>query len=461
MMEKSNKKKDIKRKILLVEDDELFRQAMNDYLAENYIISAADSAETALALLNKEHPDLLLLDITLPGQNGIGLLKLIRNRWPEIPVIMLTAIDKIQTVVECIKLGAIDYVAKPIIVEELLASLERALETSEVRKELEQRRVLQLAENKEYRLLGNSPALEKVRKQIQLAARVDSPVLIIGETGTGKELAAREIHSCSSRAREPFVAINCGAIPKDLFETEFFGHKKGAFTGADASEIGKLQLANRGTLLLDEISEMPLEAQTKLLRVLEENQFYPVGSTQLIYVDIRVIACTNRSLEEMVKQKLFREDLFFRLNVYTIHIPPLRERHDDILFLSEHFLQHFNRKFGKRFGTIAAQAKEALANHPWKGNVRELRNVLERTILSEDEEVVEKEHLFGTTVSSMLENRENSFQLSPEGVDLEELEKDLILQALRVANGNKTKAAKLLKLSPPTLYYRLEKYGLS
>jgi Response regulator containing CheY-like receiver, AAA-type ATPase, and DNA-binding domains len=460
-MDRTNKQKQLKKSILLVDDDELFRQAMNDYLSETYLIREADSAETALVLLNKENPDLLLLDITLPGQNGIGLLETIRKKWPELPVIMLTAIDKIQTVVECIKLGAMDYVAKPIIVEELLASLERALDTLQVRKELEQRRGLQLAENREYRLLGNSPALQKVRNQIQVVAKSDSPVLIIGETGTGKELAAHEIHAQSPRAKEPFVAINCGAIPKDLFETEFFGHKRGAYTGADANELGKLQLAHRGTLLLDEISEMPLETQTKLLRVLEEHEFYPVGSTQLVLIDIRVIASSNRNLEEMIKQKLFREDLFFRLNVYSIHMPPLREHPEDILLLSEQFLQHFSRKFGKRFQSMSPDAIEALRDHQWRGNVRELRNLLERTVLSEDETVLKKQHLFASSAPFAQEEREGFFQLPQQGVDLEQLEKNLIEQALRIANGNKTKAAKLLNLSPPTLYYRLEKYGLA
>lgn len=460
-MEKSSRQSDRNKTILLVEDDELFRQAIHDYLSDYYSIKVAATAEAALIFLNKENPDLLLLDITLPGEDGIAALKIFRNRWPELPVIMLTAIDKIQTVVECMKMGAIDYIAKPIIVEELLASLQRSLEAVDVRKELEQRRVLQLAENKEYRLLGRSEAIEKVRKQILVSGKADSPVLITGETGTGKELAAREIHANSSRAREPFVAINCGAIPKDLFETEFFGHKKGAYTGAGESEIGKLQLANRGTLLLDEISEMPLESQSKLLRVLEEHEFYPVGSTQLVHVDIRVIASSNRNLEEMVRQKLLREDLYFRLNVYTIHIPPLRERRDDVLFLADHFMQHFNRKFGKRFGAMTTQASEAMLRHPWKGNVRELRNVLERTILSEEGEIIEKEFLFGATLSISEDHGTNPFQLPQEGLDLEEVERNLIRQALQMANGNKTKAAKLLKLSPPTLYYRLEKYGLS
>ena len=446
--------------VLLVEDDELFGQAMNDYLSDRYSVHVADSEETALSHLSKEGAQVVLLDITLKGQDGISVLKTIRARWPDLPVIMLSAIERIPTVVECIKLGAVDYLAKPPIVEELLVSLQRAIEAAEIRKELEQRRELQLVENREYKMIGQSPAIDKVRKQIEVVGKSDSPVLITGETGTGKELAAREIHACSSRAREPFVAINCGAIPKDLFETEFFGFKKGAFTGAQTSEIGKLQLANRGTLLLDEISEMPLDAQTKLLRIIEEHEFYPVGSSQLSYVDIRVVACTNRRLEEMVKEKLFREDLYFRLNVYTIELPPLRERAGDLFLLAEHFMQHFNRKFNKNFTKISDEMREAMMHRAWKGNIRELRNVMERIILSENGEVIEMDHLFGTFAVAAGPSGEVNISMPEYGLDIQEVEKNLILQALRIANGNKTKAAKLLNLSPATLYYRLDKYHI-
>lgn len=450
-----------KRRILVVEDDELFRQAMTDYLANTYLLSVAVSAEEAITLLAVGPPDLILLDITLPGADGTTLLQRIRKEWPQLPVIMLTAIDKIQTVVECIKLGAFDYLAKPLIVEELLTSIQRALESTDIRQELEQRRRLQLAENREYRLLGESPAMGKVRKEIEVVARSDSPVLIVGETGTGKELVAREIHARSARATEPFVAINCGAIAKDLFESEFFGHKKGAFTGAQTNEIGKFQLANRGTLLLDEISELPFDAQTKLLRVLEHHEFYPVGSTGLMRVDVRVLAATNRNLEDLVQQRLFREDLFFRLNVYTIHIPPLRERPEDMEVLAEFYLAHFNAKFGKEFRKVAPEAREVLLKHPWKGNVRELRNLMERIILSEDGTYIEKKHLLGVLpFAASASSSDVSFKLPQNGIDLEELEKNFLVQALELAGGNKTKAAKLLGLTPATLYYRLEKYHL-
>jgi two-component system response regulator AtoC len=451
-------KRTSRKSILLVEDDELFRSAMNDFLSERHNIWPAESAEKALLILEKRIPDVVLLDITLPGMNGIEALKKIKESWPNLPVVMLTAIDKIASVVEAIKLGAFDYLAKPIIVEELQSTLERAIESQELKRELEQRRKLQLIANKEFQFLGSSPAVEKIRKEIQTVAKSDLPVLIHGETGTGKELAAREIHAYSSRASRPFVAINCSALPRDLVESEFFGYKKGAFTGAQANEIGKFQLANHGTLLLDEIGELPPEAQAKLLRVLEEQEFYPVGSTELVKVDVRIISSTNRNLDEMVKQRGFREDLFFRLNVYTISIPPLRERPDDIITLAQHFLQRFTTKFGKNFQGISEAAKQALINYSWKGNVRELRNLIERITLAEDGSLIEEEHLYLIRTAAQPELMD-FLKIPDSGVDLEAVEKNLLLQALKMANGNKTKAAKLLNLTPATFTYRLQKYG--
>jgi two-component system, NtrC family, response regulator AtoC len=454
----TSSKKVIKKNVLLIEDDELFRAALNDFLADRHNIWPAESGEKGLALLEKRVPDVVLLDITLPGINGIETLKKIKELIPQLPVVMLTAIDRIPSVVESIKLGAFDYLAKPMIIEELLSTLDRAIESQEIKRELEQSRKLQLITNKEYRLLGNSAATHKIKSEIQMAAKTDSPVLIQGETGTGKELAAREIHASSGRASRPFVAINCSAIPKDLVESDFFGYRKGAFTGAQGSEIGKFQLANHGTLLLDEIGELPFDAQAKLLRVLEEQEFYPVGSTELVKVDVRVISSTNKDLKEMVDQKLFREDLYFRLNVYFIPVPPLRERPEDIIFLAESFLHYFNSKFGKNFEEITDGAKEILTKYPWKGNVRELRNVIERIALSEEGPSLTEEHLY------VLQNIGRApvgdfIKLPDSGVDLEDLERTLIQQALNMANGNKTKAAKLLKLSVPTFTYRLQKFG--
>lgn len=457
---KKNSRDNQPRRLLLIEDDELFSQALMDYLSPRYSVRSAEDARHAWEQITKEVPELILLDITLPGMDGIALLKSLKERLQHVPVIMLTAMDRIQTVVECMKQGAADYLTKPIISEELLASVERELESQEMKRELDQRRELQLVTNREFRMVGDSPELQKIRHEILVVSRSDSPVLIVGETGTGKELAAREIHTYSSRASGPFVALNCGAIPKDLFETEFFGYKRGAYTGAQAGEIGKFLLANNGTLMLDEIGELPLDAQTKLLRALDEQEFYPVGSTDLTRVNVRVIASTNRSLEQLVRERLFREDLFFRLHVYTIQMPPLRQRQGDILTLTAHFMNHFNTKFGKSFKKLSPQAREVLLSHPWKGNVRELRNLIERVVLSEDGAVIERKHLVGMTSFDLEEAPSSQLKLPEQGVDLEELEKNLILQALEMAHGNKTRAARLLNMSPPTLYYRLEKYGL-
>lgn len=447
-----------KPKVLLVEDDLLFRQAMTDSLADFYEVSEAESVEAGLSFLSKQPFDVVLLDITLPGMDGTELLKSLSVNCPETPVIILSAIDRIPKVVECVKLGAFDYLTKPVIPEVLFSSIERAIQSGQIKRELEQRRKLQLVNNREFRLIGESPALNRVRKQIEVAAKTDSPVLVEGETGTGKELTAREIHNLSSRASSPFVAINCAAIPGELVESEFFGYRKGAFTGATSDEIGKFQLADHGTLLLDEISELSLEAQTKLLRVLEEHEFYPVGSTHLKKVDVRIIASTNHKLKELVKQHRFREDLYFRLNVYSIVIPPLRERLEDVLPLAEYFVQKYNLRFGKNFKDIDPEAAGVLLQQYWKGNVRELRNIVERVILSEEDQVLRKDHLFFIDSSTPADPLD-IFRLTRGGIDLEELEKSLLLQALELSNGNKAGAARLLRLSRATFEYRLSKLG--
>ncbi len=449
----------VRHKVLVVEDDLLFRQAMSDSLSDSYQVFESGSVEAGLEILAREPVKVVLLDITLPGTDGTELLKSIAANWPEIPVIILTAIDRIPKVVECIKLGAFDYLTKPVIAEALFSSIQRAIESAEIKRELEQHRKLQLVSNREFKLVGDSPSLNRLRKQIEVVARTDSPVLIEGETGTGKELTAREIHNLSPRASLPFVAINCAAIPKELVESEFFGYKKGAFTGAQFNEIGKFQLANSGTLLLDEISELSLQAQTKILRVIEEHEFYPVGSTQLAKVDVRIIASTNQNLKEMVKKNRFREDLYFRLNVYNVVVPPLRDRVEDIPKLAEYFIQQFNLRFGKNFKGMDQEAADVLSQNYWKGNVRELRNIIERVVLSEDDELLRKEHLFFIDSATPLEPMD-LFRLSQAGLDLEELEKKLLLQALELANGNKAAAARLLRLSRPTLEYRLAKFGL-
>lgn len=445
--------------IILIEDDELFSETMVDFLEYKYNIIISDSAEKARDIINKNIPDLVLLDEQLPGMNGIEMLQEIKSTLPDLPVIMLTATGEPKKIVAAIKSGAHNYLTKPINGDELEISIENAIESSEIRSELKQRRDLQLLNSQKHRIIGDN--LESIKHQIKVVGNVDTTVLIEGETGTGKELVARAIHANSDRKTKPFVAINCGALPHDLIEAEFFGHKKGAFTSAQTSEIGKFSLANKGTLFLDEIGELPLEAQGKLLRVLEEREFYPVGSNKLERVDVRVVASTNRNLETMSEQKRFREDLYFRLNVCYIRIPPLRERGDDIIKLTEFFIEKFNKKFRKKFESIDKQAKELLLNYGWKGNVRELRNIIERVILFEDNTVLKKEHLLFLNTFPV-KNTVVTSDVPAEGLDLslEKLEKDILTKALSKTKGNKSKAAKLLKLSAPSFYYRLEKYNL-
>ena len=450
-----------RRRILVVEDDELFREAVSDTLRESYDIRLSESGAEALGALAKYKPDLVLLDINLPDINGIDVLSQIKTRHPAVPVIMITAYDSIPQVVESIKKGAFNYLTKPINAKHLILSIEQAIESSELRGELEHRRKLQLDSGKAFRIVGTSHHTEQIRKEISKVAKTDSTVLIEGETGTGKELVAQLIHAGSERAQEPCVVLNCGAIPANLVESEFFGHKKGAFTGAIRDSLGKFRLVHRGTLVLDEISELSPEAQVKLLRVLEEQEFYPVGSSQVVKVDVRIITSTNKSLKEMVQQKKFRQDLRFRLDVFKIKIPPLRERTEDILSLAEYFIEQYSRKAGKKAPQISKEAAEQLLNHTWRGNVRELRNVIERIVLFNDVSIIEKRHLSFIDLTPTTELTAADIRLPESGFDLEEVEKNLLCQALKLARYNKTKAAKLLHLTPPTFYYRLEKYGLN
>lgn len=451
-----------RKRILIVDDDELFARSLSVQLEKDYEIEMVTSGNSGLISIRQREHDLMLLDITLPEMDGLEVLGEVKKIRPTLPVIMLTAVEKIPTIVASIRLGAYDYVTKPIQPEELFVTISRALEASELRKEIEQTRNLQLSMNESFHIIGQSPSLEKIRKQIALAGQSDSIVLIEGESGTGKELIARQIHAQSARASRPFVAINCGALPKDLVESEFFGYRKGAFTGAGSNQIGKFQLADKGTLVLDEIGELPMEAQSKLLRVLDRQEFYTVGGTELIRVDVRIIASTNRDMKDMVQKGIFREDLYYRLNVFQISIPPLRNRRQDVVDLARHFLENYNVKFGKHFKQFSKDAMNCLINHTWSGNVRELRNIIERIVLSEDCDMIEKAHIENLLRSALTKFSDQiGFRLPPGGIDFEDFEKKLLMQALEIANGNKTKAATLLKMTAPTFTYRLEKHRIN
>jgi len=451
-------------KILIVDDDRLLQNSLRNILTERYEIVIAGSGEEAIRIMARNPVDLVLLDIRLPGMDGLETLDALRGISRETVVIMMTAYEDIKSVVTSMKRGAFDYLVKPLDIDELDVIIEKALETLRLKKELEELRGQYLREFDFDNIVGESAG---IRNALLLAAKIaqspDTTVLIEGETGTGKEIIAKAIHYRSARFGKPLVEINCGAISRDLVESELFGYEAGAFTGGlHAGKKGKFETAAGGTLLLDEVGELLPSSQVKLLRFLEEKAFYPVGGTEKKHVDVRVIAATNKSLEEAMQAGTFRSDLYYRLNVARILLPPLRERREDIIPLALHFLGCFNRKFGKNFEGISPAAKESFLQYSWPGNVRELRNILERIALTEEGPLLEKGHLvqagfpFGTAGTA----RDLNFSL-PLSLGLEDINRELIRKALAEAGGNRSRAAKLLGISRPTLVYRIEKYGIN
>ncbi len=453
-------------KILIVDDDKLLQNSLKNVLAERYDTLVVGKGEDALGLLRKDSVDLVLLDVRLPGQDGIETLKQIKALKRDLLVIMMTAYEDVKTVITSMKMGAYDYLVKPLEIEELEIIVEKALENLKLKKEVEELRQNYLKEFNVGNIIGESPAIKKaIEFANKVAKSYDTTVLIEGETGVGKEVIARTIQSRSARFNKPLVVINCGAISKDLVESEMFGYERGTFTGGlQEGKKGKLEMADGGTLFLDEISELLPSSQVKLLRFLEEKEFFPVGGTKKRKVDIRIIATTNKSLEQECRAGRFREDLYYRLNVAQITIPPLRERRVDIIPLTLFFMNSFNEKFGKNFCGISTAAREMLLNYPWRGNVRELRNAIERVILMEDGGDIQPAHLTFLGLAHP-ENRvqtplEPGLQLPAAGLNLDALIKGLIMQALKQSNGNRTRAARSLGISRPTLIYRLAKYGI-
>ncbi|HNU84596.1 MAG: sigma-54 dependent transcriptional regulator [Pseudomonadota bacterium] len=450
-------------KILIVDDDKLLQASLDDILSESYDTLIAGSGEEALRLLKSRSVDLVMLDIRLPGINGIETLRRMKEMGGETVVIMMTAYEDVKSVISSMKMGAFDYLVKPLDIEELEIIIEKALENLKLKREVEE---LRRQFVKEYNLDNIVAQSNSMRLALRLADTIarshDTTVLIEGETGTGKEVIARFIHHRSSRFNKPFVNINCGAITKELVESELFGYEKGSFTGGlQEGKRGKFETADGGSILLDEISELLPATQVKLLTFLEEKAFYPVGGSEKRHVDVRIIAATNKSLEEGIREGTFREDLFYRLNVARITIPPLRERQADILPLALFFMDKFNEKFRKQFRTISEEARRLLLEHPWTGNVREIRNVIERVVLMETGDEIEPGHLafmkksFGDAATAA-----RAIRLPATGLNLDELTKDLILQALERTGGHRGRAAKLLGISRPTMIYRIEKYGI-
>lgn len=454
--------------ILIVDDEEIVRKSCVRILSpEGYNLETAKNAGEALEKLQDEPFDLVLADLIMPDITGIDLLKKIKEEWPETEVIIITGYGTVKTAVDALKYGAYDFIEKPFTPEVLLNSVGRCLEKKKL--VVENIRLRQEI-NALYSLdniIGASKEMQKVFKLIATVASTGSTILITGESGTGKELVARAIHHNSARREQPFMVVDCGTIPENLMESELFGHTKGSFTGAVATETGVLEAANGGTVFLDEISNLPLPMQVKLLRVLQEKEFRPVGSKKTVKIDIRFIAATNRVLSEMVKEGAFREDFFYRLNVFPIDIPPLRNRKEDIPALAYHFLHKYSKEIGRNVPHISAEAMQQLIANDWPGNVRELENVIHRAVIVCEGRMLKPEHIMIPL------NREEETEIPKTLKELklkkknlrtrstEDIEKSFLIAALKRNDWNITKAAAEVGMQRPNLHALLKKYNIS
>ncbi|MCS7199809.1 MAG: sigma-54 dependent transcriptional regulator [Caldimicrobium sp.] len=455
-----------KENLLIVEDERLQRDVLENFLSKRgYSLYLAESQERARDILQSKDINLILLDWRLPDGDGLNFLEFIRQNYPHIPVIMITAFASIEHAVISMKKGAYYYLAKPINLEELLLLIERALKEYKLTREvyLLKERLKYLAKGEFESIEGviaESEAMKKVLALVNKVADTQAPVLITGESGTGKEVVAKLLHQLSSKKEGPFIKINCAAIPETLLEAELFGYEKGAFTGAHQAKPGLFELAEGGTLFLDEIGEMPFSLQSKLLRVLQDNTFRRLGSVRELKVNFRLITATNRDLSKMIGEGHFREDLYWRLNVINIHIPPLRERREDILPLSRYFIEKFNQKYGKKVRELTQEAIRALLNHRFPGNVRELENRIERGIILAEEEVLTREDLGFLEESNRKENLLDKLLKLPLEEAVELLEKTRIEEAMERAKGVKVRAAELLGITERMLRYKIEKYHI-
>jgi DNA-binding NtrC family response regulator len=450
-----------RKKVLIIEDDDGLRRVMHTQLhREGFDTTSAGGAEEALDILSKSSQHLIITDLNLPGASGIELLRKVHAENPGTAVIVMTAFGTVQSAVEAMKAGAYDYLVKPIHPYELKTLVNRALDHYRL---IEEVQVLQTALDRKYgfeQIIGSSKPLLKA---LDVAARVavtDATVLICGETGTGKELVAKAIHLRSSRRERPLTTINCGAIPRELLESELFGHMKGSFTGAFTHKKGKVEMVDGGSLLLDEIGEMPLELQVRILRLIQEREIEKIGATSSIKVDVRIIAATHRDLAAMVAEGTFREDLYYRLLVVPVMIPPLRERREDIPALALHFLEKFKLKHSRPDLTLPPGLLTYFSNYDWPGNVRQLENVLERTVLLSTSPEIAPEELPDFLLPHNPVREIASIDLPEEGISLETLEQELIVRVLKKFNGNQTRAAQFLGLTRRSLAYRLEKIGI-
>jgi DNA-binding NtrC family response regulator len=448
------------RKILIVDDELSVRDSLRMIFKKEYqVIMAGNSAE-ASEKIEKEEPDLIFLDIIMPEKDGMEMLKEIRQNQPLTPVVMLTATKTVKTAVEAMKLGAYDYITKPFDVEELRLVAQKALESHDLK--IANRRLQEEVEER-YRfdnIIGKSKEMREIYSTIRQIAEKNSTVLIHGESGTGKELVARAIHYNSLRKDKPFIAVNCAAIPETLIESELFGHEKGAFTDAQSRRIGHFEMAHQGTLFLDEVSELSLPTQAKILRALQEREFVRVGGTKTISVDVRLISATNKNLEELMARGNFRSDLYYRINVVPMTIPPLRKRKEDILLLAKHFL---DKHAGPEKKKISPEAMDILVAYDWPGNVRELENIIERIVVLTNVDTLGPHDLPPTLKNNsrveLIKHDVLEGRISFEDAE-RDFEKDIILEALKKSNYVQTKAADLLGISRRILKYKMDKYGI-
>lgn len=456
----------MKAKILIVDDDDLVAASLKKVLIRiGYDVETCLNAGDVEQFVTHFLPDIILLDIYLTTHNGIDVLRSLKKKYSSIPVIMITGYADVKMAVTAIKAGAFDFLLKPIDLEQLNFILDKAVENLHLKSEVNKLHTLLEDNELTKEFFGKSSKIQRIVSSVEkLAKSTDTTILLEGESGTGKEVFAKYIHQQSPRSKAPFITINCATIPKDLAESELFGHEKGAFTGASTkTKLGKFELADGGTILLDEIGELTLDLQVKLLRVLQERKFYRLGGEKEVSVNVRVLAATNKNLEEEAGRGMFREDLYYRLNVAKINIPPLRERKEDIIYIAYSFLNEFAKKFGKNIQGIDTAGLDLLKSYSWKGNIRELRNVMERVILLAEEDELSDHHFsFLIEGKDSVESGDDKFilQVPPKGVKIDLVLRTLIQKTLKITNGNQVKAAKILGLSRSKLRYRMEQLSI-
>ncbi len=452
-----------KKKILVVDDEQLIRWTLKEKLSEwNHEVLEAENGKSALNLLNEDVADLVILDVKLPDQKGTDLLINIKKKWPDLPVIMITAFGVIEDAVAAIRRGAYDFITKPIDYTKLESTIKNALETAYLKEEIayykeKEKKAFDLSQ-----IVAASHSMKQVMEMVKKVAQSEASIILLqGESGTGKDLLAQAIHHLSRRRSASYVVINCSALPENLLESELFGYEKGSFTDAKQRKKGLIEIANGGTLFLDEISTLELHLQAKLLRFLETHTFKRIGGLKDIYVDLRVIVATNQDLEIASQEGKFRRDLFYRLNVCPIYIPPLRTRKEDIIPTSEYFIRHYNQNFRKNIKGLHKTSEELFLGYDWPGNVRELKNAVERAMIFEEDSSISPKylpiHLNGQ--SNSIRNNASPFSLD-ENLALPKMERTLLIKALRKTNGNKTQAAKVLNITRDTLRYKIKKFKI-